>query len=244
LLEAREWSLSERSAELDGRAAEVDRIRTEAAEKGWNDAKELISATRRRMNSLLDDLKREKRSDIAEEIRKSETELLTQLRPPAEQQERALVTTVVPGDTVHIGSLGYDGIVVSYDARHAKVRVRAGRMEIDVPAVDLFVSRGGEGRVKKKQVPAPWKADVVESDQRELKLIGMRVDAALSELEPFINHAAAAGLREVRIIHGVGSGRLRDAVREELERHPLVEGFRPGEPHEGRDGATVVTIRN
>jgi DNA mismatch repair protein MutS2 len=47
----------------------------------------------------------------------------------------------------------------------------------------------------------------------------------------------------VRIIHGIGTGRLRDAVREELERHPLVESQRPGEPHEGRDGATVVTLR-
>jgi DNA mismatch repair protein MutS2 len=83
---------------------------------------------------------------------------------------------------------------------------------------------------------------VVESDQRELKLIGMRVSEALAELEPFIHHAHAAGLKEVRVIHGLGTGTLRDAVREELERHPLVEGFRAGEPHEGRDGATVVTL--
>jgi len=69
------------------------------------------------------------------------------------------------------------------------------------------------------------------------------VDEALAELEPFISHAAAAGIREVRVIHGIGTGRLRDAVREELERHPLVESHRPGEPHEGRDGATVVTLR-
>ncbi|MDD2583112.1 MAG: Smr/MutS family protein, partial [Desulfuromonadaceae bacterium] len=77
----------------------------------------------------------------------------------------------------------------------------------------------------------------------EIKLIGMRVEEALAELEPFISHAHAAGLREVRVIHGIGTGRLRDAVREELGRHPLVEGYRPGEPHEGRDGATVVKLR-
>ena len=69
------------------------------------------------------------------------------------------------------------------------------------------------------------------------------MEEALAELEPFINHAHAAGLREVRVIHGMGTGRLRDAVREELERHPLVEGHRPGEPHEGRDGATIVMLR-
>jgi DNA mismatch repair protein MutS2 len=47
-------------------------------------------------------------------------------------------------------------------------------------------------------------------------------------------------MREVRIIHGIGSGVLRQAVREALERHPNVQSFRPGEPHEGRDGATIV----
>jgi DNA mismatch repair protein MutS2 len=50
-------------------------------------------------------------------------------------------------------------------------------------------------------------------------------------------------MREVRVIHGLGTGRLRDAVREMLGRHPLVDTFRSGEPHEGRDGATVVTLR-
>ncbi|MFH1027455.1 MAG: Smr/MutS family protein, partial [Pseudomonadota bacterium] len=88
-----------------------------------------------------------------------------------------------------------------------------------------------------------WRSNIAESEQRELKLIGMRVDQALTELESFISHAAAAGLSEVRVIHGIGTGRLRDAVREELERHPLVEAQRPGEPHEGRDGATIVTVR-
>ena len=116
-------------------------------------------------------------------------------------------------------------------------------MELDVTLAELArpLAKGDGG--KKKPAVGTWKTVIEESDQREIKLIGMRVEEALAELEPFISHAAAAGMREVRVIHGLGTGRLRDAVREELERHPLVEGFRPGEPHEGRDGATVVTLR-
>lgn len=242
-LEARERSLDQRSAELDARADEVLQIRKEAAEKGWSDAKELISATRQRTNALLEELKREKRSEIVDELRQAETELIEQLKPRAALPERVPLKSVKQGDSVHIGSLGYDGVVLSLDGRHAKARVRAGRMELEVPLTDLSIPQGAAGRSGKKGSPAHWKVDIVESEQRELKLIGMRVDEALAELEPFINHAAAAGLQEVRIIHGVGTGRLRDAVREELERHPLVEGHRPGEPHEGRDGATVVTLR-
>ena len=242
-LEGRERSLDQRSAELDARADEVLRIRKEAAEKGWDDARELISATRRRTNALLEELKREKRSEIVDKIRQEEAELVTQLKPRTDGQERVALTMVRPGDIVHIGSLGCDGTVLSEDVRHSKVRVRAGRMELDVPRAELFASQKKSASGEKRRGAAPWVVDVVESDRRELKLIGMRVDEALAELEPFINHAHAAGLREVRVIHGLGSGRLRDAVREELERHPLVESHRPGEPHEGRDGATVVTLQ-
>lgn len=242
-LQVRELTLDQRSVELDARADEVLRIRKEAAEKGWDDAKELISATRRRTNALLDELKREKRSEIVDELRQTETELMKELKPLVNSAEHLSLKSVKRGDAVQIVSLGHDGIVLSLDDRHAKARVRAGRMELDVLLTDLCAPQGGAERSAKKTFTVPWKVDIVKSEQRELKLIGMRVNEALVELEPFINHAAAAGLSEVRIIHGVGSGRLRDAVREELERHSLVEGFRPGEPHEGRDGATVVMLR-
>lgn len=244
-LEARERSLNARSAEIDARAADIDRIRRESAEKVWGDAKDLISATRRRMNELLGELKKEKRSDIIDRLRRAETELTEQLRPKAELYEQVPLSAVTPGDPVHLRSLGYDGVVLSLDERHGKARVRAGRIEIDVQLSDLCRPLKAAERLKKnKPSSRSWRFDIEESDQRELKLIGLRVDEALSRLEPFINHAAAAGLGEVRIIHGVGTGRLRDAVREELERHPLVQVQRAGEPHEGRDGATVVTLRN
>lgn len=242
-LEARQRELERRSAELDQRADQVLQIRKEAAEKGWNDARELISATRRRTNALLDELKREKRSEIVDELHQVEAELTAQLKPGGAAAELEALASVKPGDNVHIRSLGCNGVVLSVDVRSGKTRVRAGRMELDVMLAELARPLAKSEAARKKPAAGTWKTVIEESDQREIKLIGMRVDEALAELEPFINHAHAAGLREVRVIHGVGTGRLRDAVREELDRHPLVEGHRPGEPHEGRDGATVVTLR-
>lgn len=243
-LEARQRELERRSAELDARADQVLQIRKEAAEKGWNDARELISATRRRTNALLEELKREKRSEIVDELHQVEAELTAQLKPGGAAAELEALTSVKPGDNVHIRSLGCNGVVLSVDVRSGKTRVRAGRMELDVTLAELARPLAKSEAARKKPVVGTWKTVIEESDQREIKLIGMRVDEALAELEPFINHAHAAGLREVRVIHGIGTGRLRDAVREELDRHPLVEGHRPGEPHEGRDGATVVMLRS
>jgi len=242
-LRDRERSLDQRSAELDARADQVLQIRKEAAEKGWNDAKELISATRRRTNALLEELKREKRSETVDQLRRVETELTEQLKPQGTTPELLPLKEAKTGDAVHIRSLGCDGVVLSFDVRSGKTRIRAGRMELDVPLAELARPQAKGESGKGRRAASPWKVKITGSEERELKLIGMRVEEALAELEPFINHAAAAGVREVRVIHGLGSGRLRDAVREELERHPLVEGHRPGEPHEGRDGATVVTLR-
>jgi len=196
------------------------------------------------MNELLDEFKREKRSELIEKLRRSEAELTGQLKPRTSERHDPLpLKEVKAGDTVHVSSLGHDGVVVSVDPRLAKARVRTGSMEVDVGVGDLAVPHRQGGEKARRPPQGAWKAEQAEGGERELKMIGLRVDDALDLLEPFLNHASLNGLSEVRIIHGVGTGRLRDAVREHLARHPLVEEFRSGGPHEGRDGATVALLR-
>ena len=79
---------------------------------------------------------------------------------------------------------------------------------------------------------------------RELKLIGERVEPALAAVDGYLDRAARSSVTEVRIVHGHGSGRLRQAVREHLRGHPLVAAQRPGAPNEGGNGATVVSLRD
>jgi DNA mismatch repair protein MutS2 len=231
--------------ELDQRAEGIERARREAREKGWNEAKELISISRRRMNELLDEYKRERRSEVIDQIRQQEKQITEQLKPAAaEVEERQLLKSVKPGDAVYVSSLGHDGVVLSLDERSNKARVQAGRMELDVPLTSLYVPAKKVAAKGQKPSRETWKITADEQAEHELKLIGLRVDEALDRLEPFLNHASLAGVREVRIIHGLGTGKLRDGVREFLSRHPLVDSYRPGEAHEGRDGATVATLRS
>jgi DNA mismatch repair protein MutS2 len=75
-----------------------------------------------------------------------------------------------------------------------------------------------------------------------LDLRGARVEEALDLLSSYLDDAALAGLDKVVIIHGMGTGALRDAVREAAGSHPLVKAFRPGERGEGGDGATIVNL--
>jgi DNA mismatch repair protein MutS2 len=75
-----------------------------------------------------------------------------------------------------------------------------------------------------------------------LDIRGARVDEALELLDRYVDDAAIAAAGRVTIVHGHGSGALRDAVRSMLAAHPLVRSWRPGERGEGGDGATIVTV--
>ena len=86
-------------------------------------------------------------------------------------------------------------------------------------------------------------ADEGPAPAGSINLIGLRVEEALSRLEPFLNHASIAGLNEVTIIHGMGTGRLMNAVRQYLKGHPLIENFRRADSQGAGDGATVAALR-
>jgi len=77
---------------------------------------------------------------------------------------------------------------------------------------------------------------------RELNVIGLRVEEALPIMDKTIDEAFLAGLKELEVIHGAGTGRLRQAIRHHLKGHVLVKGFIPGGPGRGGDGVTVVEI--
>jgi len=76
----------------------------------------------------------------------------------------------------------------------------------------------------------------------EVHLRQLTVDEALLKLDKYLNDAFMAGFYQVRVIHGKGTGTLRQVVRKELARHPLVKSYRPGEYGEGGAGVTIVTL--
>jgi len=76
----------------------------------------------------------------------------------------------------------------------------------------------------------------------ELHLRQLTVDEALIKLDKYLDNAFMAGLHKVRVIHGKGTGTLRQVVSDRLSKHPLVKSFRPGAYGEGGDGVTVVEL--
>lgn len=87
-----------------------------------------------------------------------------------------------------------------------------------------------------------WGTKNVPRPRIELDLHGFTVAEALLELDRYLHEAYAAGLPFVRVVHGKGTGTLRQAIREQLPRHPRVKSFRPATPDEGGAGATVIEL--
>jgi len=76
----------------------------------------------------------------------------------------------------------------------------------------------------------------------EVHLRHLTVDEALLKLDKFVHDAFVTGLREVRIVHGKGTGTIRRVVKETLSKHPLVKSYRLGQYREGGDGVTIVEL--
>ena len=103
-------------------------------------------------------------------------------------------------------------------------------------------SAGGRPGAAATSNAAALRLERARSVASSLDLRGARVEEALEALERYLDDAGLAGLGSVTIIHGLGTGALRDAVRTAASDHPLVRSARPGERGEGGDGATIVTL--
>ena len=144
----------------------------------------------------------------------------------------------VAGDRVVVGALGLEGVVLSISGRDAEVDVRGKRLRARVS--DLRVIGG-----------APQTATVrvnVELQPREgllteVNLIGSNVDDALVRAEKFLDDAAIAEQKTVRLIHGYGTGQLRRALAEWLKTHPFVASFGPAPNDKGGGGVTIVELK-
>jgi DNA mismatch repair protein MutS2 len=167
----------------------------------------------------------------ADNVRKDEA-----VEPPPESTRPADV-----GDRVLIKGLGLEGTLVMLHDREAEVDVRGKRFRAHTG--DLRVLDG-----PKRQEPASVRVNVHvqprEHVSSELLLVGQTVDQAIGRLEKFLDESLLADQRTLRLIHGFGTGRLKEAIGEFLHRHPLVTSVRTATPEEGGGGVTIAELKD
>jgi DNA mismatch repair protein MutS2 len=146
-----------------------------------------------------------------------------------------------PGDSVKIMSLNQKGTVLDVPDKNGEVLVQAGIMKINVHASNLvFVDEQEESIKKIKSGKTLMTAG--KSVRPELDIRGRNLDEALSEVDKYLDDVSMAGLHEVTIIHGKGTGVLRKGIQKHLSTSPHVKSYRTGRYGEGEMGVTVVEI--
>jgi DNA mismatch repair protein MutS2 len=160
-----------------------------------------------------------------------------------------VIRNISVGDTVKLKSLGKTG-VVQRQVEGNLFEVAIGPMKMRVARDDIAeILVGREIRAMSPLEAARGRGVTVsvahpeDSVRSELNVIGRTVDEATGEVEQYLDRAFLAGLPRVRIVHGMGMGILRKALRSMMERHPHVALVTEAGPSEGGAGATVVDLR-
>jgi len=238
-LAQREEKLARAEQNLAARSDEANQLLKGAKEKGYLEAQQIIGKARREVAGLLEEARRDKAREAKGRLDQAAAQVdqvLAELHP----EEGVAPEKIEVGQVLFVKPLNCDATILSVDRRADRVRVRAGSMEMEVPIATLLKPKGKEQKIQKKRAK--------QQEERgepvtAINLLGMRVEEAVGELEPFLNHAALDRIAELRIVHGKGTGALMKGVRSYLSGHPLVASFRTGERFEGGDGVTVVTLR-
>ncbi|GAB1420390.1 endonuclease MutS2 [Anaerolineales bacterium] len=147
------------------------------------------------------------------------------------------------GDTVFMDTLNSEGVIVELDIKNATVEV--GNLRIKAKLKDLRKRTRSEKRDevrgrKQYQKSGSTIPPQVKSPGLELDLRGLMVEEAIEKLDRYIDAAYTSGLPFGRIIHGKGTGRLRQAVREFTDGHPLISKITAAEANEGGSGVTII----
>lgn len=147
------------------------------------------------------------------------------------------------GERVRIGSLRSTGILTDVKELHNRVEVLTDKAKVKVPLSEIVQARD-EDDEKERGIPKgpPLLKGVVEEPSSQLNVIGLTVEDALPKVDKFIDQALLHGLEKVEIIHGVGSGRLRDAIGRYLNGHRAVKSLSSGEATKGGRGLTIVEL--
>ncbi len=234
-------------AERERRKLDEDRNRLQA--KAKEDAKRIVADTKREMEKLIVEIRSIKDIDrsAADRVIQAARDTLRATETAVNEKEAIKKEdntkppkTVRAGDTVNIVTLDQKATVLSAPDSKGEVMVQAGVMKLNVKLKDIRLIEE-----KKAAAPTSGKVGLGAGKQvgLELDVRGMLVDEANIIVDRYLDDAYNAGLSEVNIIHGKGTGALRAGVQAFLKRHPLVKGYRMGSYGEGDAGVTVVTLK-
>jgi len=227
---------------------EVEQNRDKNMKKAKEDAKRVMENARREADAIISELKAIKKQAATPEhevqalkkrMEKGIDELSEGLSMPSDAHFISPKNVRI-GEHVEIVNLKTRGTVLTLPDNKGEVQIQAGIMKLRAHLSQL---RLVEPLKEKKSTVLSKTGAATRNVPLELDVRGMAQDEALPEVDRYLDEATLAGLHEVSIIHGKGTGVLRLGIHRHLKGHMDVKSFRLGVYGEGEDGVTVVTLK-
>jgi DNA mismatch repair protein MutS2 len=225
-------------AQAEGEAEKVREQAREALKRARTEADELILQARRALRQAESARDEAAKRNLVDDARTA-LRLAEESRDAAAPAPRpAVLHDIEIGSPVLVDGVSEPGTLLGIDDK--------GIAEVASGALRLRVPRGSLRPAPRVEPPIRSTRTVVQGAAQniplQLDLRGARAEEALAELDRYLNNAAVAGYDRVRVVHGKGTGALRNAVREALASHPLVREQSPAAANEGGEGATIVRL--
>ena len=237
LKQARDLERSNRS-----RSEQLQKSGDSAVDDYLAETEQFLNDTRRDVERLVADIRdsqasKEAVQEFHRNLKKKQKHLVQRRRKPKEKTGSN--ANIAVGDSVRVLSLDKSGEVVQLIGND-RAKVQLGNITTTVPLRNLaLINSPGE------RAPAARLAGYTPNDDisPEIHLRGMTVDEAMEALNRFLDSAVVAGLQQVYVIHGKGTGALRKGLTTFLKNHPEVASLRLGDWNEGGAGVTIVKLK-
>lgn len=219
------------------------------------EARSILADARRQAEAIMERLKELEKAYHQQNAEREMMELKQNVRQKINELDERMAESVLPrkgyakppeslkpGDTVMIINLNQKGTVLEAPDKDGNVLIQAGIMKIKMHITQLRLvdeQRNITDSIQNTRVSGVKSGNV----GLELDIRGLNIEEARVKIDKYIDDVVIAGLHEVSIIHGKGTGALRKGVHEFLSKHPHVKSFRLGKYGEGETGVTIVTIK-
>jgi DNA mismatch repair protein MutS2 len=241
--------LRRRAADIERQAAEAlaeaELRRETARHEALTEVEQELASARQALRKVRELPPRIERTELQPTVQTARTELdqAAQEFRKAERRRPPTRPRLVPlniGDHVEITSLGGEGEIIGFSDDRTEADIQMGAFKVRQPVATL---RRISGK-KRSAPPPPMKLPAPRREvDMELHLRGQRSAGVAELVDDYLNDAYLSRLPYVRIVHGEGTGALRDIVHEVVRRHPLVEKYETPPHYEGGDGVTIVYLR-
>jgi DNA mismatch repair protein MutS2 len=245
--------LEAQTKELEKRLEKIEDERREVLAKARAEGELEVAILRRNIDSLKSQLKKAKQpldaiKTIEEKIEQVEQRIEAPIERKLDQSPVSNLQSLKLGERVTVNTLNTDGVITALGESDAEVQI--GSLRVRARLADLVRKGREEERLeeKKEEKKQPLEASgraalsTTKSPGIELNLRGKLVEDGLEELDRYLERAYSSGLLFVRIVHGKGTGRLREAVRNALKSSPYVASFEEPKDSEGGAGVTVAKM--